>query len=194
MLGHDQGHVDRLGLIDGLEDGVLVISLKHDALDLLLRQLKGLLQVPADGFSFAVLIRCEPDHLSGLRQFLELTEPPFVCGQLIGGHETIFHIHSELAAGQVSDVAITGAHNVVATEITFNGLGLGGGLYYNEVLTHVLFCSKRQRKRQTCDFRCGKGLLVMLPFCFVLLRRRRWKIWQAMTDTLSGFGLILSPP
>ena len=136
LLGHHEGHVDLAGIVDGAEDGLLGDLAEDDALGLRLRQAERFLQVPADGLSLAVLIRREPDGLGGLGEFLQFTEPALVGGHLIGGHEPVFDVDGQLSPGQVPDVSIAGSDNVVPTEVSFDGLGLGGALDDDEVLAH----------------------------------------------------------
>ena len=62
LLRVDQVHVQRAGMLDGLEDGRLRDLMEHDALGLLLVEPQHLAEVPRDGLSLAVLIACEP-HL-----------------------------------------------------------------------------------------------------------------------------------
>ena len=136
LLGHHEGHVDLAGIVDGAEDGLLGDLAEDDALGLGLGQAERLLQVPADGLSLAVLIRREPDDLGRLGEFLQFTEAPLVGGHFIGGHEPVLDVDGELSPGQVPDVSIAGSDNVVPTEVSFDGFGLGGALDDDEVLAH----------------------------------------------------------
>ena len=136
LLGHHEGHVHLAWVVDGAEDGLLGDFAEDNPLGLGLRQAECLLQVPADGLSLAVLIRCEPDNLGGLGEFLQFAEAPLVGGHLIGGHEPILDVNGELSSGQVPDVSIAGSDNVVPTEVSFDGFGLGGALDDDEVLAH----------------------------------------------------------
>ena len=162
LLGHHEGHVDLAGILDGPEDGLLGDLAEDNALGLGLGQAERFLQVPADGLSLAVLIRREPDDLGGLGEFLQFTEAPLVGGHFIGGHEPVLDIHGELSSGQVPDVSIAGSDNIVPTEVSFDGFGLGRALHDDEVLAHDEK-NERQRKRDSqCDGTPGAQLSVIL--------------------------------
>ena len=147
LLGHDERHVDLTGVFDGAKDGLFRDLAENDALGLGFRQAKRLLQVPADGFSLAVLIRREPHGLGRLGQLLQLAEPALVGRHLIGGQESILHVHGQLASGKVPNVAVAGADDVIATQISFNGLGLRGALDDDEILAHDSFSGSRKDGR-----------------------------------------------
>ena len=72
LLGSHETHVDVARVLDGIEDGSLGDFVEDDTLGVFLLQVEGLIEVPRDGFSLAVLIGCQPHRVGGFREFPQL--------------------------------------------------------------------------------------------------------------------------
>ena len=129
LLGIDEVHVDRAGLLDGLEDGAFGDFVEDDALRLVDRETQHFGQVPCDGLSFAVFIGGEPDGLR-LRQFREFVDDLLlVARDFVYGGESLGYVDSEILFRKVADVSEARFDDVVLAQELLDGLRLGRGLY-----------------------------------------------------------------
>ena len=128
LLGVDQIHVDRAGLLDGFEDGPLGDFVEDDTLGLVDGETQHFGQVPCDGFSFAVFIGRQPYGLAlgQLGQFVH--HFLLVARDFIDGPELVVDIDAQVFFRQVADVSETRLDDIVLAEELLDGFGLGGGL------------------------------------------------------------------
>ena len=74
LLRIDTVHVDCMRVGEGLLDLRLRYRVEHDTLGFGWIDLQLLGQVPGDGFTLAVEVRCEPDFISTLGEFLQVCD------------------------------------------------------------------------------------------------------------------------
>ena len=131
LLGVDQIHVDRAGLLDGFEDGPLGDFVEDDTLGLVNGETQHFGQVPCDGFSFAVFIGREPDGLGLLgqrRKFLD--NLAFVARNFIDRFVVLVQIDAEIFFREVPDMPEARLDDEILAQEFFDGLGFGRGLDY----------------------------------------------------------------
>ncbi len=129
LLRVDEVHVEMARMLYGLKDGGLRNLVEDDARGLLLVQSQHLTQMPADGFSLAVFIGCEPDLLGGLRVLLQVGDDLLLLfGYLINGAEVLL-INAQFLFLQVADVPVRRHHLIVLAQEFSYLLGLGRTLY-----------------------------------------------------------------
>ena len=113
-----------------MENRALGDFVEHDALGLGRIQFEHLIQMPGNGFPFAILIGCQPDEVGLLGGFGELGYQGFLVGlYLVFGSEPVFDVYAEVPFGQIPDVPEAGKHMVVFAEEFLYGLGFGRRLY-----------------------------------------------------------------
>ena len=116
-------------MLDSVEDGGLGNLVEDDTRSLFLIESEHLTEVPADGFSFAILIGCEPHFLGGLGIFLEFCyNLLLILWYLIVWFKRLF-VDTESTLLQVSDVSVGRHHFIILAEELLNGFGLGRALY-----------------------------------------------------------------
>ena len=125
-------------MLYGLQDGVLGDFVEHDAFRGAGVQSEHFTQVPADGFSLAVLIGSQP-YGGGLLCLL-LQFGYHFC--LVGWYLVLWFegllVNAETLLLEVADVPVTGHHAVVLSQKLFNRFGLCGALYNHQILFHVV--------------------------------------------------------
>ncbi len=125
LLGVDQVHVDRAGLLDRLQDRTLGDLVEDDALGPIYRETQHFGQVPCDGLSFAVLIGGEPHGLA-LGQPGELVDHLLLVGRnLVDGGEAAVDVDAQILFREVADVAEARLDHEVLAEELLDGLGFG---------------------------------------------------------------------
>ena len=108
LLGVHTVDVDAARRLDGVKDCAFGDFVKYDAFCLFRRQTEHLVQVPSDGFSFAVLIGSEPDRVCLFRFSLQLLHKFLLVGRdFIYGFVVVLHVDAEILLLKVADVAIT---------------------------------------------------------------------------------------
>ena len=128
LLGVDQIHVDRAGLLDGFEDGPLGDFVEDDTLGLVNGETQHFGQVPCDGFSFAVFIGRQPDRFV-LGQLGQLVHHLFLVGRdFVDGFESFADVYSQVLFREVADVSETRFDDIVLAEEFLDGFCLGRGL------------------------------------------------------------------
>ena len=91
LLRVHQVHIEVAWVLDGLHDGGLGNFVEHDARGLLLVESEHFAKVPTDGFSFAVLIGCQPNSLGCFRVLLQIGHHlGLLLGNLVGGLKGLF--------------------------------------------------------------------------------------------------------
>ena len=121
LLGVHEVHVDRAGLLDGLQNGPFGDLVEDDALGLVDGETQHFGQVPGDGFSFAVFIGGEPDGLL-LREARELVDDLLLVGRhLVDGAEALGDVDAEVLFRQIADMSETRLDDVVLAEELFDG-------------------------------------------------------------------------
>ena len=135
LLGVHQILIDVAGVTDAVRHHLFGDLIERDPPRLLIRQVQKMLQMPADGFAFAVRVGGEVDGLAPLCRRLELLDDILFAldGPVIGG-EIPVHVHAQRALGQVPQVAHTGLHLIIGAQILADGLGFGGGLHDHQIL------------------------------------------------------------
>ncbi len=105
--------------------------------------LQNLIEVPRDGFAFAVLISCQVQLIGFLECAAQFRNPLLLVRvDLVIGFETVFHIHGKPGVwavlhvlrqlggrGKVTNVPNRGLHLVIIPQVTTNCLGLRRRLY-----------------------------------------------------------------
>ena len=128
LLGVDLLLVDIARRLHGLLDRVLGDLVKEDPVGWH-RHVELVGHVPGDGLAFTVRVGGQVDRGGPLGRLLELGKGfrlSFNCDVL--GREAVFHVHPQLAGGQVAKVAHGGAYVVAAPQVLPDGPGLGGRL------------------------------------------------------------------
>ncbi len=134
--GVDEPVVEATRVVDGVVDGRLGDLVEHHPLHGHLR-LEVLEEMPRDGFTLAVLVRCEVELRSVLQGGLQILDDGLAAlGELVGGLEPVVDVDVQPLRRQVADVAHRGAHVVVAAEELRQRLGLGGRLHDDERFGH----------------------------------------------------------
>ena len=135
LLGIYQGIVDGTGICNGLLDHLLGDLIEGDTLAFIIRQLQHLLEMPGNGFSFAVRVSCEIDHFGLICSFLQFGNNLFLaCHRHVLRLKVPAQIHTHSALGQIAQVTHTGFYQVVISQIFSNGLRLRGRLHDYEIL------------------------------------------------------------
>ncbi len=124
-------------MIEGLADGAFGDLVEHHPAHPIIRQAKGLLQVPGDGLALAVGVGGEVDQggLAGL--LLEVGDGRFLAvGHDVSGPVMVEYVDSEVAPtlGQVADVAHAGLHHVAGAEELVDRFRLLGALHNDQHL------------------------------------------------------------
>ena len=108
LLGVDAVDVDVAGVFDGVEYGAFGDFVEDDAPGLFGVEPEYLVEVPGDGFSFAVFIGSEPHHVGfGGFGFEGFDEVLLVGGDFVYGGEVVVYVDAEIFLFQVSDMAVT---------------------------------------------------------------------------------------
>ena len=158
LLGIHEVDIDLARVGDGLHHRRLGDLVEGDALHLAVRQFQRFLQVPADGFPFAVFVGREPDGGGLVGFLLELLEAVLlIVGDDVGGLETVLHIHTEVAFGEVPHVAVAAEDGVALTQVLLDGLGLGRRLHDDQIaalLRHI--CPNRLFPPNRCGGFSGR--------------------------------------
>ena len=129
LLRIDEMEVNVTRVFDGVLDGRFGDFVEHDTFSFLRVESQHLGEVPRDGFSFAVLIGCEPDGLCLFCLGAQFAHHVlFVGGNLILWFKS-FQVHPEIFLFQVSDVSVAGHHFEVTSEELLNGLRFRGRLH-----------------------------------------------------------------
>lgn len=125
LLGVDQIHVDRAGLLDGFEDGPLGDFVEDDTLGLVNGETQHFGQVPCDGLSFAVFIGGEPHGpvLRGAREFVH--DLAFILRDLVNRREPVGEIDSQILFREVANMAEARLDHEILTQELLDRLGLG---------------------------------------------------------------------
>ncbi len=128
LLCVDEVHVQVARMLDGIENSRLGNFMEDDAARLLLIQSEYFAKVPADGFSLAVLIGCQPDLLGLLGARLQFAYQFFLLFRylIVGYH--VFLVDAELFLFEVSDVTVGRHHFVVFAQELFYFFCLSGTL------------------------------------------------------------------
>ena len=133
--GHIKDLPKKMGIDveDGFKETYEIIETKAKVLAELLGD------VPGDGFTLAVGVGCEQEHIGLLRFGLELLQHLGLrLDDLVRLLEAILHVDAHLL-GQIFDVALAGQHLVPGAQVLLDRLGFGGGLDDDEGLTHLLY-------------------------------------------------------
>src|SRR5574344_2141970 len=111
--------------------------------------------MPCNGFSLAVLIGCEPDHIGTAYSFLKFIDQfTFVFRYLVLRLIVVLNIDAHILFCQVANMSITGFYFIVAAKKFFYRLDFIWRLYYYKVL-HLCFlgCFSITKLRAVCGRR-----------------------------------------
>ena len=106
LLGVDEVEVDVARMGEGVAHRRLGDFVKHYSLRGGRVEAEDFREVPGDGFSFAVFIRCEPDRVGlfgGRLQFLD--HLLLVGGYLVDGREVAVDVHAHPFLAEIADMA-----------------------------------------------------------------------------------------
>ena len=130
QVGLNQRPVEIARMLEGILHGALGDFVEDHALDRLAVERPAAVQllddVPGDGLAFAVRVGRQVELLGALQLAGDLLDPlvaavvdgPVHCEVFVGPHRTVL-------GRQIAHVAVAGQHPIVATQITFDGLGFG---------------------------------------------------------------------
>ena len=140
LLGIHQVLVNVPGLADALGDHLAGDLVEGDPEGFILRQVQQLLQMPADGLSLPVRVGGQVHGVAFLGRLLQVPDDVLLAldGPVIG-FKIVFHVHAQLALGQVPQMSHTGLHLIRRAQVLADGLGLGRGLHDHQVF-FSLFC------------------------------------------------------
>ena len=138
LLGVHQIHVQMTRRLDSIQNGGFGNFVEYDTVCFLFVQSQYLAQVPADGFSLAVFIGCQPDFLSLLRiRFQFFDELHLFLWYLVFGFERL-GVNTHFLLLQVTDMTIARHHLKLLTKKLLYRLGLCRRLNYYQILLHTL--------------------------------------------------------
>ena len=101
-------------------------------------QSEHLAQVPADRFSLAVLIRCQPDLVRLSGDLLQFPDNLFLVFRYdIPGFVSLLDINAHVILLQIPDVSKATFYLEIIPEYLFNGLCLGRRLNDQEIFGHT---------------------------------------------------------
>ena len=136
LLCVDQVEVYLPRVLDGIQYGGLCDFVEDDAAGILRLEVKHFVEVPADGFSLAVFIGCQPHH----RCYLCLFSQQGYHLQLVGRHFVLrfecLLIYAERLLLQVAYVSVAGQDLIFISQEFLDGFSLCGALYNNKILLH----------------------------------------------------------
>ena len=134
LLSIHQVLVDGPGGGNGLVDHLFGDLVEGDPVGLFIGDVQKLLQVPGDGLALTVRVGGQI-HLSALlgRLFQGSDGLLLSLDGLVVGLESVFHVHAQLALGQVPDVTHGRHHLITRSKVLADGLGLGRGLYNDQI-------------------------------------------------------------
>ena len=137
LVGVEQVAIEFRGIRDRLFDGGGRDFMQQHAADLGLGLAEMLGDMPRDSLAFAVGVAGEVDVILALRGALDLAEYLLFaldCDEI--GSEIVLDIDSQLAFGQVHDVADRGHDLVVTTEVALDSFRLCGRFDDYEIFCH----------------------------------------------------------
>ena len=124
LLGIHQVHVQMAWVLDSVQDGRFGNFVEDDTACLLLIQSENFAKVPADGFSLAVLIGCQPNLLGLLCGCFQFCDEFFLfLWNLIARFHGLL-VYTEFFLFQVTDVSVGRHHFEVFTQELFYFLSL----------------------------------------------------------------------
>ena len=135
LLSVDQLHINCAGMLKGVLNGLFGDFVKDDAFGGALEAIPagGGLEMPGDGFAFAVGVGGEKDvGGAGAGLFQVVNQLFLVFLHEIFGREFLFGSHAEGGFGQVAHVAHGGGNDVFAAQDLADGAGFGGGFHDDE--------------------------------------------------------------
>ena len=138
LLGVDHLLVDRRRLVERRQHALLRDLVEHQAADLLAVTAAELFrQVPSNRLPFAIGVGRHKDLGRVLRSVLQFLEDLLATrDDFVRRLESILDVHTELAFGQIADVAHRGDDLVVLAEIFIDRLRLCGRFDHHQCLGH----------------------------------------------------------
>ena len=134
LLGIHQILVDLTGLADALLHHLLGDLVEGHALCLFLAQLQQVFQMPGNGFTLAVRVRCEIDDLRLVRRAAQIPDDLFLSlDGAVFRLKVVRDVHAKGAFGQVPQMTHAGLHRKALAQIFSDGFGLRGGLHDDQI-------------------------------------------------------------
>ena len=126
LLCIHQIHVDGTRMLDGVEYGVFGYLVKDNALGFGRVQLQGLLKMPCNSLSLAVLIGCQPHGLGLFHCPLQVRHQfVFLFGNHVPGFVLVVDIDAHLFLREVADMSAARQYDIVRAEKLLNLLRFG---------------------------------------------------------------------
>ena len=126
LLGIHQLHIQLPGMIHTIFNTGTGDLIEGDPVGLVGIHPQDLRQMPGNRLSFPVRVGGQIDRLAlfggGFQLFDQIL---FALDGLVFGLEMVFHIHTQLAFGQIPDMAHGGHYLITAAQIFFDGVRLG---------------------------------------------------------------------
>ena len=145
LLGVHAVHVDLAGRLERAVDGAAGDLVEGDAVEvrLLVDPAQDFLQVPRDGFPFAVRVRRQIDVDRVLRGGLEFAEVVAArLAFLVLRREVVFDVDAERVFGQVADVTHRGLDDVFGRQDAPDRTRFRGGFHDNQLFAHAVYSGK----------------------------------------------------
>ena len=135
LLGIHQVIVDLPGMLDGILHHLLGDLVEGHPVGLFLRQVQQLLQVPGDGLSLPVRVRCQIDGIRVLGGGFQLLDQRLFApdGQIFR-REVMLQIHAHAALRQIPQMAHAGLHHIVGAQILADGFCFGRRLNDHQIV------------------------------------------------------------
>ena len=139
LLGLEQVHIELGRVSDRFEDRRLRNGVEEDPVDLLPFGLKLFVDVPSDGFPFAIRVSGEVQYGDSLTCGAQLFDDLHLGGNdLIIRLEALLGVDAHLALREVFDVSDAGFDDVVAAQILLDRLGLRRRFHDDQSLLGLL--------------------------------------------------------
>ena len=141
LLGIHQIVINIPGIADGILHHLLGDLVEGDPVGLAVRQVQQLLQVPGNGLSLPVRVRCQIDRIrlfGGGLQFLN--EGLFAPNRQIFRGEIMLQIHAHSAFRQIPQMAHAGFHHIIGPQVFADGFCFGRRLNDHQI---VGFCHEK---------------------------------------------------
>ena len=114
LLGVHQVHVQLARVVHRVQDGVFGDLVENNPAGFVLRDFKGVGEMPGDGFSLAVFIGSEPDGVGLVGQTLQVRHHPLlVVGHHVLRSKTMVQVYAEGLFLKIPDMSETGFYGEV---------------------------------------------------------------------------------
>ena len=136
-MGVDQVDIDPPGMAEGISKCLLGDLMENYPLQLHIIQLRSLNQMPGDGLTLTIRVGGEiyGRGLLGRLPYL-LHHRPLLLGNYVLGGETFFHIHSQSAPGQITNMSNASLDTIAVSQHPAHRFCLGRRLDNDQTLAH----------------------------------------------------------